>query len=143
MEEGKRLAVAAVTAVLFWTVIFWGRETGAGSAVSSASNLSPGEAASLIRENGSRRDFVILDVRTEREYLEERIAGAVLVDYRADVFRENVSRLDRDATYLVYCRTGSRSEGALSVMKGLGFGRTYHLSGGITKWKGEGFPTAK
>ena len=54
-----------------------------------------------------------------------------------------MAKLDRGKTYLVYCRTGNRTKGALKVMRELGFLSVLHLSSGITKWKEEGFPTAR
>jgi rhodanese-related sulfurtransferase len=106
-------------------------------------NLSPEEASAWIRENESRGDVVLLDVRTPQEYSGERIAGAVLIDYLSGTFREELERMDRGKRYLVYCRTGNRSEKAVTLMKELRFREIRHLSGGIVKWKDAGLPTAR
>ena len=84
-----------------------------------------------------------MDVRTPKEFNEERIQGAVMVDYLSTSFRDEMSKFDREKTYLVYCRTGNRTKGALKVMRELGFRNVSVLSGGITKWKEAGFPTAR
>jgi len=83
---------------------------------------------------------VILDVRTPGEYAAERIVGAVLLDYRSPSFRRELANLARDATYLVYCRSGNRSAGAVEVMAQRGFTRIYELAGGILAWKRAGLP---
>jgi rhodanese-related sulfurtransferase len=106
-------------------------------------NLSPPEARETIGKRAADSRFVLLDVRTPKEYGEERIAGAVMIDYLSPAFRDQVAKLDREKTYLVYCRTGNRSNGALKVMRELGFRNLLHLAGGITKWKEAGFPTAR
>ncbi|GAB4229525.1 MAG: hypothetical protein OHK0028_03680 [Deltaproteobacteria bacterium] len=106
-------------------------------------NLSPAEARETIGKRAVDPGFVLLDVRTPKEYGDERIRGAVMIDYRSPRFRDEVAKLDRGKTYLVYCRTGNRSRGALQVMRESGFRNVLHLEGGITKWKEAGFPTER
>jgi rhodanese-related sulfurtransferase len=106
-------------------------------------NLSPSEARELIGKRSGDPGFVLLDIRTPKEFNEERIEGAVLVDFQASDFRDKIARLDREKTYLVYCRTGNRTKGALKVMRELGFRNVLHLASGITKWEEAGFPTVR
>jgi len=106
-------------------------------------NMGPGEAQALIRENAGNKDFVVLDVRTPGEFAKGHIEGAVLVDYRSPAFREEIAGQDRAKTYLVYCRTGNRSVGAMNVMKELGFRNYYHLEGGIKRWQEDGLPVVR
>jgi rhodanese-related sulfurtransferase len=104
-------------------------------------NLSSWEATNLIEGNRNSISFVVLDVRTLKEYQEGHLPNAIVIDFRSPSFRDELDRLDRGKTYLVYCRTGNRSTSALTVMKELGFQKTFHLLGGITKWKEEGMRT--
>ncbi len=104
-------------------------------------NLSTGEATALIERNRNNRNFVVLDVRTLREYQGGHLPNAIMIDFRSPSFRDEMDRLDRGKTYLVYCRTGNRSTSALTVMRELGFQKAFHLQGGITKWKEEGMRT--
>src|SRR5512134_3359935 len=123
---------------------FWqGRAAGEAAGPAAAVDLSPEEAAAMIREKGSRGDFVLLDVRTPQEYRDGHIDGAVLIDYTSSSFKEELGGLDPEKTYLVYCRTGNRSGKAISVMEELRFRKVRHLSGGITKWKERGLPTVR
>lgn len=142
---GQAIAVAGTAGFLFracaLALFLAGGAAGAGGF--EGGDVAPREAAALIRENASVGNFVVLDVRTPEEFGRERIAGAVLVDYRSGTFRDDLARLDRGKTYLVYCRTGNRSGSATAIMRDLGFGRIHHLAGGITKWKEEGLPTVK
>ena len=87
--------------------------------------------------------FVLLGVRTPREFDAERIEGAVMVDYLSPSFRTEIAKPDRKKTYLVYCRTGHRTIGALKVMRASGFPDASVIGGGITKWKEAGFPTTR
>lgn len=106
-------------------------------------NLSPVQAREMIETGAGNPDFVLLDVRTPGEFRSERIGGAVMIDYNSGTFRSEIAGLDRGKTYIVYCRTGNRSTGALKVMKEEGFRNVYHLDGGIVKWKEAALPTQK
>jgi len=106
-------------------------------------NITPEEAYILIQENKDNPNFVILDVRTPEEFLGEYIENAVNLDYYSDTFRNNLDKLDKNKTYLIYCRSGRRSENALNIMKELGFREVYNMLGGIVKWKSEELPTTK
>jgi len=59
-------------------------------------NLTPSEARALIEQRSGDPRFVLLDVRTPKEFEEERIEGAVLIDFQAGDFRERVAGLDRE-----------------------------------------------
>jgi len=106
-------------------------------------NLSPAEARDLLGKRAGDPGFVLLDVRTPKEFDAERIEGAVMVDYQSPSFREEMAKLDRSKSYLVYCRTGKRTNGAVKVMRELGFRNVSVLPGGITSWKEAGFPTVR
>ncbi len=106
-------------------------------------NITPEEAYILIQENKDNSNFVILDVRTPEEFLGEYIENAVNLDYYSDTFRNDLDKLDKNKTYLIYCRSGRRSENALNITKELDFREVYNMLGGIIKWKSEGLPTTK
>jgi len=106
-------------------------------------NITPEEAYISIQENKDNPNFVILDVRTPEEFLGEYIENAVNLDYYSDTFRNDLDKLDKNKTYLIYCRSGRRSENALNIMKELDFREVYNMLGGIIKWKSEGLPTTK
>jgi rhodanese-related sulfurtransferase len=106
-------------------------------------DLTPAEASRLMEANRGNPAFVVLDVRTDAEYREGHIPGAVLIDFRSTAFRERVASLARDRTCLVYCRTGNRSGSALGVMEELGLGTLHHLAGGIAAWKEKGLPVVE
>lgn len=116
------------------------RAQGAGEGYPS---LSPSEARETIGKRSGDPRFVLLDVRTQKEFDAERIEGAVIVDYNSPSFRDKIAELDRGKSYLVYCRTGNRTNGAVKVMRELGFPNVSVLPGGITSWKEAGFPTVR
>jgi len=106
-------------------------------------SITPKEAYTLIQNNKGNPNFVILDVRTPAEFADEHIENAVNLDFYSENFRDDLNKLDKSNTYIVYCRTGSRSGKSLEIMKELGFREVYNISGGIVGWKAEGLPTTK
>ena len=106
-------------------------------------DITASDAHALIDDRKDTPDFVILDVRTEAEYLERYIENALNIDYRGEDFYGRLDELDRDDTYLLYCRSGRRSRRALEIMKELGFRSIYHLSKGFMSWQEKGLPFSK
>lgn len=79
-------------------------------------------------------NIVILDVRTPAETAEGMIDGAIAIDYETDNFETEVDKLDKEKTYLVYCKSGGRSSDACDIMAKKGFKNLYSLKGGYTAW---------
>jgi len=140
MIEAKKIAWMLCLGMVVFTFIHWPWKV---LAEGEYRNLSPAQARELIGKQAGNPDFVLLDVRTPGEFQSERIGGAVMIDYNSRNFRAELAGLDREKTYLVYCRTGNRSTGALKGMREEGFRNVYHLDGGIVKWKEAGLPTQK
>jgi len=105
--------------------------------------VSPQEAFDLIQENQDSPDFVILDVRRAGEYAQGHIEAAINMDFYSPTFRDELDALDKEKTYLIYCRSGGRSGQALGIMDELGFLEIYDLSGGISAWQDAGLPTVE
>jgi len=79
-------------------------------------------------------DVILLDIRTSMEYEQGHIDRAELIDYYQSDFKTKLAELDKDATYLIYCRSGNRSSNALRIMQGMGFTNFADLEGGIRTW---------
>ena len=65
------------------------------------------------------------------------------MDYYAPAFKDKLSKLDKSAKYLIYCRSGKRSAAALKMMQDLGFSDIHDIAGGITAWQAAGLPVVK
>jgi len=106
-------------------------------------DITPQEALALIENNRNNPEFVIIDVRTPEEFAEGHIENAVNIDFYSETFRDDLDTLDKDKTYLIYCRSGRRSGLSIPLMKELDFMEIYDMLGGITRWKTEGLPTTR
>ena len=85
-----------------------------------------------------KKNTYVVDVRTPEEYKSGFIANAVNYNVMDSVaFINNISSLDKNKKYLLYCKSGRRSGKALVMMKDMGFRKVHHLKGGVTEWKGE------
>ncbi len=111
----------------------------AAQAVSPIENISARTAAGLIQENLSNPDFIILDIRTPREFDAGRIAGAHNIDFYAQTFAQDFRSLDREKTYLIYCRSGNRSRQLMGVVEKMRFKKVFHMRSGLVDWVGQGF----
>lgn len=111
--------------------------TGAGAAA-GVRVVAPEEAAATIAD--APDDLVILDVRTQEEFDEGHLEGAVMLDFYRDDFAEELATFDRDVPYVLYCRSGSRSAQARQLMEDLGFTSVEDIDGGIVGWQQAGLP---
>lgn len=101
------------------------------------------KAGELWAANKDKADFIVLDVRTAPEVAEVRIPNATNIDIRSSEFAKKASKLDKERTYLVHCRSGARSQEALKALQKLGFLKLYHLDGGMIAWEKEGLQVKK
>jgi len=98
-------------------------------------NLSQHDWTTQLKEDSNA---VILDVRTEDEWIEGVIPGAQFNDiYKGQAFIYKLDELDKTKNYYVYCKAGGRSAQACSIMNQMGFENAFNLLGGFMNWEGE------
>ena len=108
-----------------------------------AEDITTEETFTLIQANQQNPDFFIIDVRTPEEFAQGHLENAVNIDYHSAAFSDEIKTLDKNRTYLIYCRTGARSGQALGLMAVLQFAEVYNISGGITAWQAAGLPVVE
>ena len=95
--------------------------------------ISGAEAKALMDgESG----YIIIDARTQSEYDEGHIPGAILIPEYEIAARAENELLDKDQLILVYCRSGRRSEIAAEELVKLGYTNVKEF-GGIIDWEYE------
>ncbi|QAA30658.1 rhodanese-like domain-containing protein [Clostridium manihotivorum] len=90
------------------------------------------DAKKLLADNDG---ILILDVRTDEEFEEGHIDGAVLIPANKLPFRYEEILDYEDKPVLVYCQTGGRSPMATNFLEENGFSDIYHLYEGFARWK--------
>ena len=78
-----------------------------------------------------KKDALILDVRTPREFDYGHLEGAFYIDIYERSFKDEINKLDKEKTYFVYCKTGIRSRSAVNYMISIGFKNVCDVEGGI------------
>ncbi|WP_192085958.1 rhodanese-like domain-containing protein [Algoriphagus sp. Y33] len=98
---------------------------------SDSNTISVTEFEELAKNKGAVR---IIDVRTPEEVAAGSILNAQNIDFKNDNFKRKIAKLDKNRTYLLYCKAGIRSADASLLMKEAGFTHIYSLEGGIDSW---------
>ena len=81
----------------------------------------------------SREGYIILDTRTQEEYDESHIPGAILIPYDEITEKAEAVLTDKKQLILVYCRSGRRSKLAAEDLVKLGYTNIKEF-GGIIDW---------
>jgi len=101
----------------------------------SEQDLSPEEVARRLAEGS----ILLVDVREEAEYADERIEGAVL--FPLSTF-DPAALPDAGGREIVFhCGVGMRSKRAIQACENAGVLGTAHMKGGIQAWASAGLPT--
>ena len=77
--------------------------------------------------------YIILDVRTQEEYDEGHIPGAIVISHEEITEKAEEVLTDKDQLILVYCRSGRRSKIAAEALVELGYTNIKEF-GGIIDW---------
>lgn len=93
--------------------------------------ISQAEAKALM---DSERDYVIIDARTQSEYDEGHIEGAILIPEYEIAERAERELPNKKQLILVYCRSGRRSKIAAEELVKLGYTNVKEF-GGIIYWE--------
>lgn len=87
------------------------------------------------KTNLSQNDYTLIDLRTTNELKDTWIISwATQIDFYNSNFKTNISKLDKNEKYLIYCRSGNRSWNTLSIMKNLWFTNVVELNSWINWW---------
>lgn len=123
------------------TAIFSHSCASKGSENTSAQSQEDGGIKTLLASDFSTQEkdtnTVVIDVRSPEEVANGFIPGTDLfINFFDGNFQDQLQKLDKTKTYVVYCHSGNRSAKAANVMQQIGFTTIYNLQGGISSWTG-------
>ena len=95
--------------------------------------ISGAEAKELM---DSESGYIIIDARTQEEYDQGHIPGAILIPEYEIADRAEKELPDKEQLILVYCRSGRRSKIAAEELVKLGYTNVKEF-GGIIDWEYE------
>ena len=129
LKNNKKIITLILTTLVFLLIF-----SGCGQAKNNKENtymqITAKEAKALMN---IETNYVILDVRTEEEFIEAHIDGVILIpDYEISSKAESILT-DKEQLILVYCRSGRRSKSAANELSTLGYTNVKEF-GGIIDW---------
>nr|HMQ59917.1 rhodanese-like domain-containing protein [Flavilitoribacter sp.] len=84
--------------------------------------------ATQLAQHFDGKNLSMMDVRKASEYNAEHLVGAF--NFPLDFINRNMSAIDRNKTYYIYCASGYRSVVAASILKTRGFEQVVNVRGG-------------
>ena len=93
-------------------------------------NFTAEEAKAMM---DSQTGYVILDTRTQEEYDQGHIPGAIVISHDEITEKAESILTDKNQLILVYCRSGRRSKLAAEDLAKLGYTNIKEF-GGILDW---------
>ena len=126
----KRFSVILILIITCAAILYGCTSGGENKMENSYEQITPAKAKEIM---DSQDGYIILDVRTQEEFDEAHIEGAILIpDYEITDKAESVLK-DKNQLILVYCRSGRRSKLAASDLVTLGYSNVKEF-GGIIDW---------
>ena len=92
-----------------------------GETSSSSDRPAANASDTPATETPEKESRMIIDVRTPAEFAGGHLDGAVNIDIQSPEFVNQIDGLDRNGSYVVYCRSGNRSGMAMAQMLDMGF----------------------
>ena len=119
--------VFLLLAVMMLTACGHDKENGQGAVYV---NITAEEAKQIM---DTEEGYIILDARTQEEYDEGHIPGAIVISHEEITEKAEEVLTDKDQLILVYCRSGRRSKIAAEALVELGYTNIKEF-GGIIDW---------
>ena len=104
----------------------------AGREIDTITSISAEDLAKKIK----KEKVAIVDVRRASEYNSEHIENAI--NAPLDYLKDSTSKLDKDKTYYVHCRSGYRSMVFTSILRAKGYKHLVDINGGMEAIKKNG-----
>ena len=92
----------------------------------------------LKNKMNSEHQFILIDVRTEKEYLAGHIENATWIPRGFLEFKIQKIFSDPETEIILYCKRGSRSALSTYTLMEMGYKNVLNLEGGFEEWVNKG-----
>lgn len=108
-----------------------------------SANIQHIDAQALLTLIQQQKAPLILDVRSQQEYQQGHIKGAINIPY--DQLKSNSELLNsqQNSEIIIYCRSGARAEKAYKTLHSKGFTQLIYLKGHMNLWQQFHYPLIK
>jgi len=107
-----------------------GGGSGAPPAAGTYATITAQQAKQMMDQSSG---YIILDVRTQQEFAQGHIAGAILIPDTQIAAMAPSAIPVKTTVIFAYCRTGVRAAAASQTLAGMGYTNVYDM-GGIVNW---------
>ena len=117
-------------------IVVWRTRKTRAEAKKSIVEISVSDAKAMLDKGG----VLFLDVREPKEYKSGHIPGAINAPRGLLEFKIGKKMPDKNATAVVYCKTGGRSSLATDTLVKMGYKNLKSMDGGWKAWTKAGYP---
>ena len=110
-----------------------------GSVLSGLKQVIPAELTRLI----NREDAIVVDVRTNAEFGNNHILGALNIPDADFQSRQHELEKHKDKPVILYCASGAVSAKLARTLLSQGFDKIFVLKGGLPSWQNANLPLTK
>lgn len=116
-----------------------------GGALLLPSLLRSGARVSVLQATQymNQAKTLILDVRSNDEFATGHLQNAKHIPFGELQNRLKEIEKSKSNIIITVCESGTRSAGAIAILKKAGFDQAFNLDGGIQAWKTQGLPVVK
>lgn len=107
-----------------------------------ASGVKQVTASEAVRLH-DKQDGLFVDVRSENEYRNGHLPGAINVPPTAITQKNRKLERHKQKPVIIYCQTGMSSGKSGKLLRSQGFEQVYQLKGGFANWQSENMPISK
>jgi rhodanese-related sulfurtransferase len=108
-----------------------------------AQQITPVLSTEALKMISKDKKLVILDVRTPGEFSQGHIIGAINIDVHNADANDQYLKLDKNAKYIVICRTKNRSGVVSNFLTQNGFKSVYQVTDGMVGWIANNLPVVQ
>ena len=94
-------------------------------------NINP---IQFVEMTSNSSEYIVIDCRTKSEINQECLDYQVHIDLYDSSTHSIINELNADKNYIIYCRSGARSQYLGDYLVQNGFQNVYNLEGGILNW---------
>lgn len=132
MRKRKSVTPAIIASVIALVLI--------SGVVMSLGNAKDISQEALQERMKSPYDTLILDVRTEREYNNGHVPGAINIPHKELHDRLDELKPHKGKSIVLYCESGRRAGIATELLEQAGFSKLLHLKGDMKAWRNARLP---
>lgn len=130
-NKSKKPLLIVIAMVSILVMVGCGAQTTSSGNQVTYESISAEEAKTIM---DTEKEYIIIDARTQSEFEEGHIEGAILMPEYEIKERAEAELTDKEQLILVYCRSGRRSKVASQNLVDLGYTNVKEF-GGIIDWE--------